>query len=499
MAPLTFVDTHNMVAYLSKSDASSGFDKIVDFLNAHAIQYALVVNPTIYVSCIKQCWASATIKKKKVVVTEDVIRQDLHLDDVDGVECLPNEEIFTELARNEFSCSMASIVIYLATSRNFNFSKYIFDSMVRNVDTPSKFLMYPRFLKVVINAQVDDLTYHNTKYTFPALTQKVFTNMRRVGKGFSRVKTPLFALMFVQPHAAKEDKEVEVPTAPTPPSPTPAPSPPPQDPTPTPHASPLSLTQEQPTETSKSSIPLLNTLLETYATLSQKVVELEKDKHTQALEIIKLKKRVKKVESFADTVMETQEEVADMDVKLQGRITQEDVSAATKDVNAVEPTMFHDEEVTMTMAQTLIKMKAKKAKLLDEQMAQRLHDEEVEKVTAREKQEKDDLERAKTYQSLKRKLVFIAQARKNMIIYLKNMAGYKMEHLRGMTYDKVRPIFEREYKKFQTLFKPDKDVEEPTKKRVAEETLLQESFKKLKAVEVSDLDSTQESPSNDPK
>nr|GEU85277.1 hypothetical protein [Tanacetum cinerariifolium] len=65
------------------------------------------------------------------------------------------------------------------------------------------------------------------------------------------------------------------------------------------------------------------------------------------------------------------------------------------------------------------------------------------------------------------------------------MAGYKMEHFRGMTYDKVRPIFEWEYKKVQTLFKPDKGVEEPKKKRVIEETLLQESFKRLKAVEVS--------------
>nr|GFB93805.1 hypothetical protein [Tanacetum cinerariifolium] len=73
--------------------------------------------------------------------------------------------------------------------------------------------------------------------------------------------------------------------------------------------------------------------------------------------------------------VETQEEVADIDVELQGRITQEDVSAATKDVNDAEPTVFDDEEVTMTMAQTLIKMKAKKARLLDEQMAQRLHDE----------------------------------------------------------------------------------------------------------------------------
>nr|GEV52985.1 hypothetical protein [Tanacetum cinerariifolium] len=39
-----------------------------------------------------------------------------------------------------------------------------------------------------------------------------------------------------------------------------------------------------------------------------------------------------------------------------------------KEINAAEskPTVFDDEEVTMTMAQTLIKMKAKKARILDE-------------------------------------------------------------------------------------------------------------------------------------
>nr|GEZ82289.1 hypothetical protein [Tanacetum cinerariifolium] len=90
MANLTFADTHNIVAYLSKSDASIGFDQIVDFLNTQVIQYALMVNLTIYVSCIKQFWATVSIKKlndvvklqalidrKKVVVTENIIRQDL--------------------------------------------------------------------------------------------------------------------------------------------------------------------------------------------------------------------------------------------------------------------------------------------------------------------------------------------------------------------------------------------------------------------------------------
>nr|GEW43173.1 putative ribonuclease H-like domain-containing protein [Tanacetum cinerariifolium] len=457
---------------------------------------------TIVKKRLLEFWASTTIKKvndivklralidgKRVVVTEDVIRQDLRLNDVDGVECLPNEEIFKEIARmgyekpppnltfykdffsaqwkflihtlvqcisakrttwNKFSCSMASTVICLATCKKFNFSKYIFNSMVRNVDSPSKFLMYPQFLQVIINAQVDDLSSHTNQYTSPALTQK----------------------------AAEEENDVEVPAAPTSPSLTP----PTHDPIPTPPQAqpdpPSSPPHKQQTDTTESSMTLSNTLM--------KVKKLEKKRISKSYGLKRLRKvgAFQRVKSSTETVME--------------RI--EDASAATKEINATEPTMFDDEEVTMTMAQTLIKMKAKKARLLDEQIAKRLHDEEVEQAAAKEKQENDDLEKAKVLQKhLKRKPISIAQARKNMIIYLKNMAGYKMEHFRGMTYDKVRPIFERECNKVQTLFKPDKDVEEPQKKIVAKETLLQESFKKLKGVEVSSSHSTQDTLTNDPK
>nr|GEX88241.1 hypothetical protein [Tanacetum cinerariifolium] len=117
-------------------------------------------------------------------------------------------------ACNEFSSSMASAVICLATGGKFNFLKYIFDSLVRNVDSPSKFYMYPRFLQLIINAQIADLSSHTTKYTSPTLTQKVFANMRRVGKGFSGVDTPLFASMLVPQQAqdvedaAKDEDDV---------------------------------------------------------------------------------------------------------------------------------------------------------------------------------------------------------------------------------------------------------------------------------------------------
>nr|GEY68633.1 ribonuclease H-like domain-containing protein [Tanacetum cinerariifolium] len=139
-------------------------------------------------------WATVSIKKandvvklqalidgKRLVITEDVIWQALHLDDADGVDA-------KRTTWNEFSCSMASAVICLATV-------YI-----------------------------------------PCSYSKDFCKYEEVGKGFSGVKTPLFATMIVQPQppAAEEEDEVEMPNASTPSSPTTAPSPPLQEPIPKP-------------------------------------------------------------------------------------------------------------------------------------------------------------------------------------------------------------------------------------------------------------------------
>nr|GEZ20793.1 hypothetical protein [Tanacetum cinerariifolium] len=49
------------------------------------------------------------------------------------------------------------------------------------------------------------------------------------------------------------------------------------------------------------------------------------------------------------------------------------------------------------------------------------------------------------YQALKRKPQTDAQARKNMMIYLRNMAGLKMDYFKGMTYDDLRPLFKKKF------------------------------------------------------
>nr|GEY81155.1 hypothetical protein [Tanacetum cinerariifolium] len=216
--------------------------------------------------------------------------------------------------------------------------------------------------------------------------------MRRVRKGFLGVETHLFASMLVQPQPQAEE-EVEIPITPAPPSTTSAPSQSAlQDPTPTPHATPTQdqpLTPhdlsplDQPTPPYESSIPLLTTLMEIYATLSQEVAELEQDKRSQALEILQLKKRVKRLERKKKSKhsgfkrlrrvgekiedidadegitlvdVEKDEDVVSKDVEPWGGggLNLEEVNAASKGVSVVsapklvsadEPIVFDDDDV----------------------------------------------------------------------------------------------------------------------------------------------------------
>ncbi|GJR11155.1 putative ribonuclease H-like domain-containing protein [Tanacetum coccineum] len=207
--------------------------------------YALTKNPTIYVSLIEKFWQTATVRTvdngeqeitatfdgKEFIITEASIRRHLQLADVDGISVLPTTEIFDQLSLmgyvltydnltfqkgkfspqlrflirtilhclspkktswEQFSSNIATAIICLATNRTFNFSKLIFDGMVKNLDCKYKFLMYPRFIHIFLDKNKRFLNPHNKKYIAPALTPKLFSNMKR---GFSGEHTPLFPCM----------------------------------------------------------------------------------------------------------------------------------------------------------------------------------------------------------------------------------------------------------------------------------------------------------------
>ncbi|GJZ12762.1 hypothetical protein Tco_0547992 [Tanacetum coccineum] len=359
MTTLQFADTHNLVVFLTKSAESEGFEQIVDFLNASSIRYALTVNPTIYTSCIEQFWATIKVKTvngeqqlqalvdgKKIIITEATVRRDLQLEDADGVDCLPNATIFEQLtlmgyeklsqkltfykaffspqwkflihtilqclsakttAWNEFSSTMASAIICLATNQKFNFSKYIFESMVKNLDNAVKFLMYPRFVQVFLNNQLEGMATHNRIYIAPSHTKKIFANMRRQGKDFSGRVTPLFPTMVVQ----AQEEIGEGSAMPTDPHHTPIITQPSSS---QPQRKQKSRRpKEKDTEIPQSSVPSdptnvadeavneepsmqLKELMDFCTKLQQRVLDLENTKTAQAQEITSLKKRVKKLE-----------------------------------------------------------------------------------------------------------------------------------------------------------------------------------------------------------
>ncbi|GJT70565.1 hypothetical protein Tco_1029851 [Tanacetum coccineum] len=227
------------MACLERTDGNADFPEIVDFLTTSPIRYALTI-----------------IDGKTVVISESSVRSDLHFNDEDGITCLTNETIFENLALmgyesdsdkltfqkalfspqwkylihtilhclsskstswNEFSTNIASAVICLANGQKFNFSKLIFDGMLRNLDTNTKkFLMYPRFLQLFLNNQISLVEPFNDIYKTPVHTKKVFTNMKRKGKDFSGRITPLFASMLAPPVVEGEGSGQPIEPQPTP-------------------------------------------------------------------------------------------------------------------------------------------------------------------------------------------------------------------------------------------------------------------------------------------
>nr|GEX90800.1 hypothetical protein [Tanacetum cinerariifolium] len=205
----------------------------------------------------------------------------------------------------------------------------------------------------------------------------------------------------VEDPAKDEDDVNEVSAKPTPPSPIPTIPPPPQQeniPSP-PQAETAQLSsppQHQPSQTVEISMTLLNTLLETCATLTKQVANLEQDKDTN-----------------------------------------EAKPAEVEEVIEVVSTAKLMTEVVTTTATTSTTV-------------------QVPKDSAPRKR------RGVVIQDLEE------TATTSVIMHSKNMAGFKIDFFRGMTYNEIRPIFEKNYSLNQAFLE-----------RVKEEVTCQEEEGKI--------------------
>nr|GEW39982.1 hypothetical protein [Tanacetum cinerariifolium] len=309
---------------------------------------------------------------KKLIVNETSIRRDLKLDDAEGTTCLPNDTIFEELARMGF-------------------------------------------VQVFVNHKLGDMSHHKKIFVTPSNTKRIFANMKREGKGFSRRVTSLFPTMI-------DEAQVDI--------------------EPIPHE-----TAEDNVSTHFSD-PLLSgddrlklhELMDLCTKLSDRVLSLEKsrpikllksessflgkNKTNQAVEIRSLKKRVNKLKgkkkmkthelkrlykvgliakviSLSDEAgLGDQEDASNQERKIANLDGDKGISSVDEhddqmfdaeidlqgeEVVVADPIITTDE---LTLAQALMEIKTSKPKAksiamqepTDEELAQRLHAEEQEKL-----------------------------------------------------------------------------------------------------------------------
>nr|GEW75970.1 hypothetical protein [Tanacetum cinerariifolium] len=388
---------------------------------------------------------------------------------------------------NEFSSAMASAVICMSTGRKFNFSKYIFDSLVRNIDSSSKFYMYPRFIQRIIQNQLGDLSTHTTKYISPALTQKVFANMKRVGKGFSGVETPLFEGMLVVQENVVEgiaDEQVQddvaVTTAPEDvtaaveediqaqiiPSPTPPTSPPPPQDipstshVPSPPPKPQSPTPTHPQVAQDLKIKMLKTKMKKLerSNKGRMLDELDRD---EGIELMGEKEEKKK-----DIANDDQAEGrhAKIQAEKQAEIYQIDMDDAAKVLIMHEDELIEVQEVVevVTTGKLITEVvTADSAPISAASIIIPAAEPNIPAVTITAASVK--VVAASTRQ--RRGVVIRDPEEESTAItpaeMVKNNVGFKLDYFKGKSYDDIRPIFEAKFNtNMEFLLKSKEHIEE---------------------------------------
>ncbi|GJT91814.1 hypothetical protein Tco_1080659 [Tanacetum coccineum] len=251
MAALKYREEHNKVGYLEKPKGSDDYHQVLDFLRGSHFRYTLTHDPIIFDSLVKQFWSTASLKAPKLgspailamidrtpyTITEDTVRRQLQLGDDGGIDDLPIADIYLGMdnlgyptegkltfhknkfspqwrflvhtlqhclsskfgSLDQFGSLLAIALICLSDGKRFNWSRYIFKGMVHNISNAKRFLMYPRFLQIILGIE----TRNTKQYHVLKLSSKLFANMRL---NFNGDHMPLLAAMLPPAQAAIADE-----------------------------------------------------------------------------------------------------------------------------------------------------------------------------------------------------------------------------------------------------------------------------------------------------
>ncbi|KAL7602938.1 hypothetical protein Lser_V15G19704 [Lactuca serriola] len=238
MASFKVTESHNVSILLDDPPmAHSEFKSMMFRLRECCIFSALTWNPIIYLDLINEFWSSAsirnerngaqtieaTVKGRKIVITEQFIRDTLKLDEKDTyptdidlrfvdeyLENMGYEGIFPPTLKkllppywrflahvfvncisgrkggaDEISSRNIQAIIALAAGIDFNFSRFILEEMVTNLKKKAKdqFLLYPRFIQIFLNCLFPDLAKTGEILDMKAFGPNTISLMKKNQKG----------------------------------------------------------------------------------------------------------------------------------------------------------------------------------------------------------------------------------------------------------------------------------------------------------------------------
>nr|GEV02503.1 hypothetical protein [Tanacetum cinerariifolium] len=431
----------------------------------------------------------ALVDKKKMVVIEATIRDALHLDDAEGVDCLPNEEIFTTLAR----------MGYEKPSTKLTFYKAFFSSQ----------------WKFLIHTILQLMSAKRTSWNEFSSAMASVVICLSIGKGCSGVETPLFEGMLVarepeeqvdaeeqgnddntakEPITAADNVEDQTIQSPTPLTP------PPQQPQNIPstshriESSDDTITEDMSSqgrmidESDKDEGAELMNKKEEKETKevrvnpddaqvegrqagiyhidmdhATKVLSMQEDepKIQEAVEVVTTAKLITEVvAAVSETVSVAAVVQADIPVAL---VNVAAVVTFAAPVKVVVPSTRRRREVVIRDPE-----EESSAKIPTETKSKDKGKGIMEVAMDHVKQKAKENPYVQRYQVMKKRPQTEAQAQKNMMVYLKNTVGFTLDYFKGMSYDDIRPIFEAKFNaNMKFLLKSKEQMEEEDNRAIA--------------------------------
>ncbi|CAI9261929.1 unnamed protein product [Lactuca saligna] len=206
MGDMEFAKAHNSAIFLKDPPAVHNDLKfIVDGLKKSCLVHALTTSLAIYQSLIKEFWRNAVVKKNgqgekfiETTIEDKKIQEVLEHMGYKGTfpptikKLLPPcwkylAHVFVSYisgrrsGANEISLANTGAIAALAAGCKFNFSKFIMNEMILNLEGSKrdKFWMYPRFLQIILNVTHPELQRGNDTLDFKSIGPSAFGLMKQ--------------------------------------------------------------------------------------------------------------------------------------------------------------------------------------------------------------------------------------------------------------------------------------------------------------------------------